>query len=381
MALIVLCFAAAGSRVSVSGGLYAYIDVAFGGYIGFIGGVLYWLTACFSVASVANALTGSMGALGLPGGSGISRAVVLVALFGILAVINVRGVRLGARLVELVTVTKLLPLLLLIVVGVWFIEPAALSTGVPPLSEVGATSILLIFAFVGIEVALVPSGEIKDPARTVPRAALAALAITTAIYLVVQAVAQGVLGSALASYADAPLAETAGRVLGSAGRLLVLIGGTVSMFGYVSGDMLGTPRALFALGRDRVLPAALARVHPRFHTPATAIVTYAVVVAALAVNGSFAQLAILANVAALSLYLLCVAASWELQRRDLRMAGTPFTMPGGPLVPVLAAAGIIWLLAQATRREFQIEGIMLLAGTAFYVVRRALSGWMSPQSA
>lgn len=370
MTLIVLCFAAAGSRVSLTGGLYAYIDVAFGGYVGFIGGVLYWLTACFSVASVASALTGSLAQFWAGAGSGPGRAAVLIVLFAALAFVNVRGVKPGARLIEVVTAAKLLPLVILIGVGVWFVNPAELSMTRPAASQVGSTSILLIFAFLGIEVALAPSGEVRDPARTVPRAALLALLITTMIYLAVQAVAQGVLGSSLATYADAPLAETAGRVLGGAGRLLVLVGGTISMFGYVSGDMLGTPRALFALGRDGMLPGVLTRVHPRFHTPAVAIVTYAVVVSALAISGSFVQLAILANVAALSLYLLCVAASYELRRRDVRMAGTPFDLLGGPIVPLLAAAGIVWLLAQATRREFQIEAVVLIFATVFYVGRR-----------
>ena len=135
---------------------------------------------------------------------------------------------------------------------------------------------MLIFAFVGVEIALVPSGEVRDPARTVPRALFSALAITTTLYLLIQTVAQGLLGPSMATYATAPLAEAAARVLGQGGRLLVLLGAIVSMFGYVSGDMLGSPRALFAFGRDGVLPAALARVHPRFHTPYVAIVVYAV---------------------------------------------------------------------------------------------------------
>src|SRR4029078_13448215 len=131
-----------------------------------------------------------------------------------------------------------------------------------------------------------------------------------------------------------------------------LAGATVSMFGYVSGDMLGSPRALFAFARDGLLPSALARVHPRFHTPAVAIAVYAAIVATLAASSSFTQLAILANVAALTLYLMCVTASYELQRRDVRADGNPFTLPGGPLVPLLAAMVILWLLSNATRREF-----------------------------
>jgi amino acid transporter len=368
MTVIVLCFAAAGSRVSLTGGLYAYIEVAFGGYAGFVGGVLYWSTACFSVASVATAFAGSVGVLWSPLAAGIARAAVLAALFAGLAVVNIRGIKPGIRLVEAITVAKLLPLLLLIVVGAAAVNPDYLRMTLPTASQVGQVSIVLIFAFVGIEIALMPSGEVRDPARTVPRAIIIALVTTTLVYLAIQAVAQGVLGPDLAVHAEAPLAETARRLLGDVGRVLVLAGGTVSMFGYVAGDMLGTPRALFALGRDGALPAALARVHPTYHTPAVAIVVYAIVVAALAISSTFAQLVVLANVSALLLYLLCVGASYELQRRDVRMAGTPFDLDRMVVVQMLAAVGIGWLLAQATAREFVVVALVLGAASVYYVL-------------
>jgi amino acid transporter len=375
MALIILCFASAGSRVSLTGGLYAYIEVAFGPFVGFLGGVLYWLMASFAVASVASAFAGSLGVVWAPLGAGIGRTVLLAALFAGLAAVNVRGVAPGAGLVEVVTAAKLLPLLTLVLAGIWSVHSNYLAwTAVPSVSQVGGTAIILIFAFVGVEVALVPSGEVRDPARTVPRALFLALAITTTLYLLVQGVAQGLLGPSMSAYAAAPLAEAAGRVLGSAGRLLVLAGGTISMFGYVSGDMLGSPRSVYALARDGILPNALARIHPRFRTPYLAIVTYAAIVGTLSISSSFTQLAILANVGSLSLYLLCVAASYELQRRDVRGSGTPFETPGGPLIPILAAAAIVWLLSQATWTEFGVEAIVLAAASGLYfTARRRLS--------
>jgi basic amino acid/polyamine antiporter, APA family len=369
MALIALCFAAAGSRVSLSGGLYAYIEEAFGGFAGFLGGFLYSLTACLSVASVATAFAGSVGVLWPPLGAGGLRALVLVGLFAALAVVNVRGIKIGIRLVEAITAAKLIPLLFLVVVGAWSMNPEFLRFSMPTVSQVGQVSIVLLFAFVGVEVALTPSGEIRDPAKTVPRSILTALAIATLTYLAVQTVAQGVLGPELPAHKDAPLAETARRMLGDYGKLFLLAGGTVSIFGYVAGDMLGTPRALFALARDGMLPARLAEVHPRYRTPATAIVWYAAIVAALAISSSFERLVIMANVSALLLYLLCVAASYELQRRNVSMAGTPFNLPGGAVVQVLAATGIVWLLAQATAREFILAGLALIVASGYYFFR------------
>jgi amino acid transporter len=371
MALIVCCFAAAGSRVSLTGGLYAYVEVAFGTFVGFLAGVLYFLMATFAVASVASAFAGSVGAMWRPVSTPVGRGVLIAALFALLATVNVRGVRRGVGLVETVTIAKLVPLLVLIVGGIWFIDVDYLRwPQLPTLSAVGRTAILLIFAFVGLEVALVPSGELRDPARTVPRALFSALAITTTLYLLIQTVAQGLLGPSLATFAAAPLAEAAGRVLGRGGRLLVLAGATVSMFGYVSGDMLGSPRALFAFARDGLLPSALARVHSRFHTPYVAIMVYAALVATVAISSSFTQLAILANVTALTLYLMCVAASYELQRRDIRADGTPFAVPAGPAIPLLAATVIIWLLSNATAREFGVEALVLAVAAVFYFIRR-----------
>jgi amino acid transporter len=372
MALVVTCFAAAGSRVSLTGGLYAYIGTAFGPFIGCLAGLLYGVMATFAVASVASALAGSTGTLWPAVAAPAARAALIAAIFGGLAVINIRGVNPGARLVEVVTLAKLLPLGVLIAAGLPLLaRNAHLAGPLPSISALGQTSIILIYAFSGTEVALVPSGEISDPSRTVPRSVYAALAITTLLYLAIQGVAQVTLGPALGSYTAAPLAETASRLIGSSGRLLVLAGAIVSMFGYVSGDMLGSPRAVFALARDGMLPPAFARVHPRFRTPHVAIAVYATLVAALAISSSFRQLAILANVTSLTMYFMCVAAAWELQRRDVRADGsTPFVMPAGPLIPLLACGVIVWLLSQATRREFGVLALVFAVGSLFYFIRR-----------
>jgi amino acid transporter len=371
MALIVACFAAAGSRVSMTGGLYAYVEVAFGPFVGFLAGVLYQLMAAFAVASVASAFAGSVGALWTPVATPVGRAVVIVVLFAVLAAVNVRGVTFGARLVETVTLAKLLPLFVLVGAGLWYVNPEFVR--LPPLpaaSAVGRTAILLMFAFLGVEVALVPSGEVRDPARTVPRALFLALATTTTLYLLIQRVAQGLLGPSIAQFASAPLAEAASRVLGSGGRTLVVGGAIVSMFGHIAGDMLGSPRSLYAFGRDGVLPSVFGRVHPHFHTPHVAIVIYAVLIASLSISSSFTQLAILANVAALTLYLIGVAASYELQRRDVRTDGAPFRLPAGPAVPLLAAAVMLWLLSNATKRELVVEAAVVALASLFYFSRK-----------
>jgi APA family basic amino acid/polyamine antiporter len=371
MVLFVTCFAIAGSRVSLTGGLYAYVEVAFGRYVGFLAGVLYGITALGAVAGVVNVLVNSIVIVAPFLGSGVMRIIVMIVVYGSLVVINVRGVRGGAGAVTVVTFAKLLPLLLFVCAGIFFIHPANLTWTVWPGSKsLGDAVILLIFAFVGIEVALIPSGEVKNPARTVPRSAYLALVITTIIYIMIQLVAQGTLGVDLANYKDAPLAEAAAKFLGNIGRTILLAGATVSAFGFVTSDILSSPRIIFAFGRDGALPAWFAHVHPRYRSPDVAIVTYALLAFALSITGTFEQLAVLSNVAVLLMYLLCCAACWFLVQRDIRADGQPFNFPGMKIVPALAIAAIIWILAHATVREFAVNGILLAIASALYVMRR-----------
>ncbi len=373
MVLFVTCFAIAGSRVSLTGGLYAYVEVAFGRYIGFLAGVLYGITALGAVAGVVNVLVNSIVIVAPFLGSEVMRLVVMIVVYGSLVVINVRGVRGGAGAVTVVTFAKLLPLLLFVCAGIFFIHPANfIWTAWPDSKSLGDAVILLIFAFVGIEVALIPSGEVKNPARTVPRSAYLALVITTIIYIMIQFVAQGTLGVDLANYKDAPLAEAAAQFLGNIGRTTLLAGATVSAFGFVTSDILSSPRIIFAFGRDGALPAWFAHVHPRYRSPDVAIVTYALLAFSLSITGTFEQLAVLSNVAVLLMYLLCCAACWFLVQRDIRADGQPFNFPGMKVVPALAIAAIIWILAHATVREFAVNGIVLAIASVLYVIRRQL---------
>jgi amino acid transporter len=246
--------------------------------------------------------------------------------------------------------------------------------GMPAAGDVARTSVTLLFAFLGIESALTPSGEVRNPARTVPRAILAAITIVTALYIALQLVAQGVLGPALATSTQAPLAETAKRALGNWGQSLVLVGAAVSTFGYVAGDILASPRGVFALARNGLLPSVLGRIHERYRTPHVAIVFHAALAAVFAVTGSFAGLVVFATLATLIVYLICCLATIQLQRKDVRTEGaTPFRVPGGPVVPVLALGVVVWLMSASTGREFVGLAIMIAVETVVYLVMRRVS--------
>ena len=383
MVLFVTCFAVAGSRVSLTGGLYAYVEVAFGRYVGFLAGVLYFLTALGAVAGVVNVLADSIALVFPVLGGSVMRIVVMFAVYAFLVLINIRGVREGAGAVTVITVAKLLPLLLFIGVGIFFIHTPNLSwSGWPGSKPLGDAVILLMFAFVGIEVALIPSGEVKNPARTVPRSAYLALLVTTIIYILIQLVAQGTLGADLANHSDAPLAESAAKFLGNIGRTILIAGATISAFGFVTSDILSSPRMIFAFGRDGALPSFFAHVHPRYRSPDVAIITYAVIAFILSISGTFERLAVLSNVAVLLMYLLCCAACWFLVQRDIRSDGQPFNIPGVKIVPVLAIAVIIWILGQSavsgssvgsdTRSGLLLAGEVLAVASIWYLLSARL---------
>ena len=372
MALVSITLAMAGSRVALTGGIYAYAEVAFGPFVAFLAGVLQWLSALLAVSGVAAALIDQVAALTSGVGAHAAHVAALALVLATLASLNARGVRVGARLIEAVTVAKLLPLLVFVGVGAFFVSPSAIAwPGLPDGEALGRTVLLLIFAYVGVEVALAPGGEVSDPARTVPRALFLALGVTTLLYVAIQLVAQGVLGARLSQETAAPLAQGAGRFLGRAGVMLMLLGAVCSMFGYLCGDMLSTPRSWYALARDGFLPGPLTRIHPISRTPSVAIWTHAMLVLVLASTNTFEGLAIIANVALLGLYLLCCAAALQLTRRDTRVeASTPFAMRGATVFPIAAAALMLWVLSTATLREIAVTALVLAVATLVYVVQK-----------
>ena len=372
MALIVLCIADAGSRVSLTGGPYAYIGTAFGPYAGFISGVLLFMLGTFATAAVSTVFSASVGQL-IPAWSGpVPSIAVLVAAYVFWSIVNLRGVTLSVRLNSIATVAKLLPLVLVAVGGAFFINPRNLEiVAMPAAGDVARTSLLLIFAFAGIECALVPIGEVRDTARTVPRAIALAMITITILYIALQVVAQGILGDQLAQSTAAPLAEAAGMSMGGWARSLLLAGAAISTFGYLGGMTLSMPRMLFALARDGFLPRALAAIHPGNRTPQTAIVVQSILTLALAASGTFEQLAILANVSALALYLGCALAAWRLRQRGAGGARGGIHLPAAGVVPWVACAVILWLLTGVTSLEWL--GFVICVGVAslLYNINRA----------
>jgi len=381
VALVFLCFAEVGSRVSRSGGAYAYVEEAFGPFAGFIASILFWFGyTALADAAITVIMVDSMTVVFPILGESIPRAVFIIALLVFLAAVNVRGVMAGVRLYVVNTLAKLVPLLLLLGAGLFVLNVENLAIPEwPSFASISAGTILLFFAFSGAECALSASGEIKNPAKTVPLGLLFGLGGLLVLYIGLQSVAQGVLGPELANNTEAPLVAVATEVFGDWGGKMLIAGAVISIYGALSGDMLGGPRVIFASSLDKNLPKFLGKVHPKYKTPYVAIIFFAVVIGVFALSGTFKYLAIVATGSLLLIDLGVSLAVLRLRQRDGLPKDGQFRLPFGPVIPLLSCVVVGWLLLQVPPDEAVSIAALVGACVVIYAIRSALRGvWDTP---
>ena len=367
--LVGLCFAEAGSRVGSAGGLYAYASAPFGPVVGGIVGTILWVTTGAAAdAAIVNLLVDTLRAVMPALDAPWVRVVIILALFTAVAMINIRGVTYGLRLSAVLTVIKIAPLALLVIAGAFYIDPSKfLWPGLASLHDIARASIILFFAFFGVESALSMSGEVIRPSRTIPRGILMGLLIIVGLYVGLQLVAQGTLGAALAQ-SKTPLVDAAKIVFGSWGSDLIVLAVAISAGGCIAADLLSTPRVLHAFAQQGQLPRQVAAIHPRFGTPAVAIGVYAVVCALLALPGTFRQLGTLASSGTLLVYLVCCLGVLRLRAKNIVSEEAPFRVPFGPVIPLAACAIILWMLSTLTWLELGAALLFVAAVGLAYTV-------------
>jgi len=367
---VAICFAEGGSRMPTSGGPYGYIEAVFGPLTGYVAGTLLWLGNVLACGGVVAALAEAAVSLLPPVFRAPVHAVVIVGVIGGVALVNLGGVARGARLIDWATAVKLIPLLIFLVAGVGAIHRANFVQTVAPSTQgLGRAMILALFVLTGMEVSLSASGEVKQPARTIPRALAIAVISVTLLYIAIQVVAQGILGASL-SLSTVPLADAMAKI-SPVLRVVMLAGTALSMFGWVFSDLLGTPRILFAFGRDGMLPRVFGRVHPRTHVPHVAIVCYAAVAIALALTGTFAELAVLATLASSALYAAGCVAAWWLARNGVAQAGAPLDFRWLGTATVVGVASMLLMIALASRAEiFGLIAVIAISATVHLVQSR-----------
>jgi basic amino acid/polyamine antiporter, APA family len=380
--LIALCFAEVGSRFDRTGGPYLPARVAYGRFVGFEVGWMMWFTRVASQASVSNGLALALAFYWPTLATGVARAALITGVTVVLALINIRGIKLSKWVVNVLTIGKLTPLLLFIFVGIWYVDPARFAT-MPPvtLQQAGAAALLLIFAYGGYEVTGIPAGEAANPRRDVPFAFVTTILTVALVMTLTSVVATGVLPNIAAS--RTPLADGAGLFMGALGALIVSVGSAVSMTGNNMGQVLTGSRTIYALAENGDLPRWFAHVHVRHQTPANATTFTAAVALALALTGSFVQLAAVSAVARLVMYLAVCSATLVLRRRapSAEMSAAQFTAPLGPIVPVLASVVALGILAGATPQQLLSGAAALVAGAVlFFIATRTVGRWAGRQT-
>lgn len=367
MLLVATVFIQVGKKVTVSGGPYAYVLPVLGSYAGFICGVLLWSLATFAMASVANAYGSFATQLFPEFESWTTRALCLGLTLAALAYFNIYGVKTGSKISVILSAAKLFPLLLLIGAGLPHLDAQALKLPEAlDFNQLARGAMILIFAFTGIESALIPSGEIQNPQRNLPRAMYSALFLVLFLYVLIQFVCQATLGTELGERGILPLAKAAENLMGAPGRYLLMIGAVLSTLGYLSAITLSLPRSLYAFAKDGYLPRSLAQLHAVHATPARAIVLQVAIAWLLAVSSQFEKLAVLANLSAILMYLICAIAALRLPRQNQSRFKTFVSIA----VPVAALLAMSFLLTSVTRDEWLSTAVLLISGSLIYRCRR-----------
>ncbi len=364
--VLVLCFAEAASHFSEPGGAYLYAKTAFGDFVGFETGWMNWLARVTSLAALSNGFVVSLARIFPSLGTATARIAVILVSLGILTAIHYVGVRYGAASIYFFTFGKLIPLVGFIVVALiaWKHNPIPASMALPgPGTDWSGAALFMLFAYAGFENMGVPAGEFRNPRKELPRALLVGTLAIAAIYVLAQLGAMSALPDL--SKTATPIADAAAALIGGAGALIVTLGALLSMAGTNSGTVLEGSRMLYAISLGRPRLRALSYVHPRFRTPAVAILIHVLVAAVLACAGSFAKLAMLSAVARLTTYLFTCAAVPR-----LRKLNEGFRTPTLAL-PILGTVISLLLFFTLNAFNFIAAAIALGIGALIYLMSPA----------
>jgi len=360
--LIIIPFTWSASAFPESGGPAAY-GAVFGRFVGFELGWVYYVARAAAYAANANVLTAYSARWVAGADQGILRAGILVAVTALFAAVNIAGVRKSIGLLGGLTVLKAVPLFIAAIAGIALTFPWPAPQPIPTMTEFEAGLLIVLYAFVGFEQSVVPSGETRNPARVLPRAIFITVGVTTLLYFLVQLAFVSALPGG-ASDNKAPLIDLGAWLAGPFGAAALTLTAMASLAGSLHGIMTSTPRVSYALASRRDLPAWFGRVHPRFETPANSILFFAVVAAALAISGSFVWLAVVSTLARVIVYAVTIAA---LPRA-----------PGERLLTIwhwlLGAVGILvcaWAASQADFKAWSTLAALSAIGLLLYAVARS----------
>jgi amino acid transporter len=353
--VIVICFAEVGSRFRETGGMYLYAKEAFGSVVGFEVGWLYWIVRVTTFAANCNLLLAYLGFFVPTANEGITRIILISLVVTVLTTVNFLGVKESVVLTNVFTIGKIVPLLIFAFVGVFFIQPENFVFGsVPTYGKFSEAVLLLIYAYVGFEAAVIPAGETKEPQKNVPFALLTALGFCAVLFIFIQIVSIGTLPELADS--ERPLADAAGRFLGTFGASFIVIGALVSILGNLNGGFLAASRIPFAMAEQKELPQIIGKTHERFKTPYVSLFLTALAMFVLTVQSSFISALTIATITRLIVYATTCAALPVFRRKN-DAPEAKFVAPVGNIAAILSVLLTVWLL---TNVDFKKEGLALL---------------------
>jgi basic amino acid/polyamine antiporter, APA family len=361
IAFIVLCFAEVSSRFQSTGGMYLYAREAFGSAVGFEVGWLYWIVRVTTFAANCNAFLIYLELFVPSANQGFLRILLIGLIVLMITVVNFIGVRESAIMTNIFTVGKIVPLLIFAAVGIFFIQPANFNfAATPDYGKFSEAVLLLIYAYVGFEAAVIPAGETKEPRKSMPFALLTALLFCAVLFLVIQIVAIGTLPELAES--KTPLADAAGKFMGGFGAIFIGIGALVSILGNLNGGFLAASRIPFAMAEQKELPQFLAKTHTQFKTPFLSIILTGFVILILTIQSTFFTAVAIATITRLLVYATtCASLPVFRSRRGEDTPEAEFLAPFGVVASVLSLILIVWLL---TNVDFRKEGLAILIAAA-----------------
>lgn len=362
--LIVICFTEVASRFQSTGGMYLYAKEAFGSAVGFEVGWLYWIVRVTTFAANCNLLLKYLGFFEPAVTGGWWRVSLIVLVLVVLTSINFIGVKESVMMTNIFTVGKLVPLLIFAFVGMFFIQPQNFDFAVAPdYKSFSEAVLLLIYAFVGFEAAVIPAGETRDPKKNVPFALLMALAICAVLFIIIQIVSIGTLPKLADS--ERPLADAASNFLGTFGASFITIGALISIFGNLNGGFLTASRMPFAMAEQKELPEVLGKTHKRFKTPYISLLATALVMLIWTLQSTFLSALTIATITRLLVY-ATTCASLPVFRRRNDVPEAQFMAPFGVVASVLSLGLIVWLLCQVKSAQALFTAIYNLSATEIW---------------
>ena len=376
---VVLTFAELSSYFKSSGGPVLFTTTAFGPLAGFTTGWVLFVSRMAAFAANTTVMAVYLGAIWPWFSAGIGRTLLILVVTSVLTYVNLIGVKEGVRTMAVITIFKLTPILLLIVLGLQHVSSDILFPAtMPTIDDLGGTTLLLVYAFVGFESVTIVSGESKNPTRTMPRALVMTVIATGTLYFLIVLAYISVLPDAGAS--GATLIDVGRELMGPAGAVLITLAAFFSIGGNLSSIMLAVPRLTFALAQDRLLPKWFGQIHEKYSTPGNSIIFLGGLGLIFALTGSFAYLAAASSLMRLIAYVLCISALPAIRRKATAAEkADAYRLKGGYTIPAFALVLCIWIGAQSSLLSWQVTGALVGAGLVLYAVsaqRRAR--WVAP---